>query len=68
MPYYAVKEDETPEGEGPKYPIENCSDVEDAWMLRSHGDYTISTETLEERIQDRARTLGCDVPGTEQDE
>lgn len=65
--YHAVKESETPEGEGPKYPINSCDDVEDAWLLRNHGDYSISTETLENRIQERARKLGCDVPGTEEE-
>lgn len=61
--YHAVKESETGEGEGPKYPINNCSDVSDAWKLRSHGDYSISQEALERRIKSRAQDLGCETPG-----
>jgi hypothetical protein len=62
--YYAIAPDETSEG-GPKYPINSCSDVSDAWQLRGHGDYDISQSTLEDRIKSKARDLGCDVPGKE---
>ena len=56
--YFAVSPEE---GMGePKYPIANCSDVEDAWKLRGHGDYRISQETLVERIKRRAEDLDCD--------
>lgn len=56
--YYALSPEE---GYGePKYPIENCSDVEDAWKLRGHGDYRPSQDTLEERIKRRANDLDCD--------
>lgn len=61
--YYAVKASETKENE-PKYPINNCSDVEDAWKLRTHAKgLKISQETLEKRIKRRAKSLGCDIPG-----
>lgn len=63
--YYAVKASET-EGDDPKYPINNCKDVKDAWKLRSHGKgLKISQETLENRIKRRARALGCPVPGSD---
>jgi hypothetical protein len=63
--YYAIAPSET-SGEDPKYPINSCSDVQDAWHLRGHGDYDISQETLENRIQAKARDLDCEVPGTEE--
>jgi hypothetical protein len=63
--YYAVAPDENADGK-PKYPINSCSDVGDAWQLRGHGDMDISQDTLENRIQKRARELGCDVPGSEE--
>lgn len=65
--YYAVKASET-SGDQPKYPINNCSDVSDAWKLRSHGKgLKISQEQLESRIKRRARQLGCPVPGDNND-
>lgn len=63
--YYAVKASET-SGNSPKYPINNCNDVKDAWKLRSHGKgLKISQDQLENRIKRRAKTLGCSVPGKE---
>lgn len=62
--YYAVAPDENPDGE-PKYPINSCSDVQDAWHLRGHGDLDISQSTLEDRIKSKARDLDCDVPAEE---
>lgn len=62
--YYAVAPDENPDGE-PKYPINSCSDVQDAWHLRGHGDLDISQDTLESRIKSKASDLGCDAPGSE---
>lgn len=65
--YYAVKASETT-GDEPKYPINNCKDVKDAWKLRSHAKgLKISQETLESRIKRRARKLGCEVPGDSED-
>jgi hypothetical protein len=63
--YYAVAPDENPDDE-PKYPINSCSDVSDAWKLRSHGDMEIEVSTLENRIQERARELDCDVPESDE--
>lgn len=60
--YYAISPDET-DGDNPKYPINNCSDVDDAWHLRGHGDYSVEQSTLESRIKERARELDCSVPG-----
>lgn len=63
--WHAVKEEETPSEEGPKYPIENCSDAEDAWNLRkNHDEIFISQATLNKRIKRRANRLGCDLPET----
>lgn len=65
--YYAVKASET-SGDEPKYPINNCSDVSDAWKLRSHGKgLKISQQQLENRIKRRAKALGCKVPGSSED-
>jgi hypothetical protein len=63
--YYAVAPDENPDDE-PKYPINSCADVSDAWKLRSHGDISIEVSTLENRIQDCARELDCDVPESDE--
>lgn len=64
--YYAVGEDETENG--PKYPVRNCSDADDAWKLRGHGDYQISQSTLEDRIKSRADDLKCDnMPWSDDD-
>jgi len=62
--YYAIAPDET-SGDEPKYPINSCEDVSDAWQLRGHGDYDISQSTLEDRIKEKARDLGCEVPSSE---
>lgn len=61
--YFAVAPSENPDGE-PKFPINNCSDVDDAWhfAIREQGDIDISFDTLKNRIQSRARSLDCDVP------
>lgn len=59
--WYAIRPSENSDGEW-KYPIENCSDVDDAWKLRANGDYGISQSELEDRIKGRARDLSCDVP------
>jgi hypothetical protein len=56
--YFGVKQSETPEGVGAKYPMDNCSDVEDAWNLRGNVD-AISKSELERRIKARASDLGC---------
>ncbi|MFW5928693.1 MAG: hypothetical protein ACOCSL_05750 [Thermoplasmatota archaeon] len=66
--YYAVKASET-EGNEPKYPINSCKDVKDAWKLRSHAKgLKISQETLEKRIKRRAKQLGCEIPGEKKED
>ncbi len=62
--WYAISPNETSDDK-PKYPINNCSDVKDAWNLRGRGDYSISKEELEKRIQNRAKELNCEVPKNE---
>lgn len=64
--YFAISPDET-SGDEPKYPINNCSDVSDAWHLRAHGDYDIEQSTLESRIKERANELGCEDPEPDED-
>lgn len=44
-----------------KYPVNNCSDVSDAWGLRGSGNIDISKETLANRIQRAAEAMSCDV-------
>jgi hypothetical protein len=47
-----------------KFPVDSCSDVQDAWGLRGHTDgIDISKETLGNRIQRAAKAMDCDVPG-----
>ena len=59
--YFAIAPDETSADE-PKYPINSCSDVQDAWHLRGHGDYDVEQSTLEQRIKERADELDCADP------
>lgn len=56
--YYAISPEESSSDE-PKYPINTCSDVQDAWDLRKHGDFSVSVSTLEDRIKRRASELDC---------
>src|SRR5215472_6476848 len=44
-----------------KYPISDCSDVSDAWMLR--GRSSLDRSRVEAHIKRAARALGCPVPG-----
>jgi HK97 family phage prohead protease len=46
--------------DGPKYPINDCSDVRDAWSLR--GRSSIPRERVERHVRRAARALGCDGP------
>ena len=46
--------------EGPKYPINDCSDVHDAWSLR--GRSSIPRERVERHIRRAAAALHCDGP------
>jgi phage head maturation protease len=49
-----------PDGEV-KYPINDCSDVSDAWKLRSHSD--IPEARVAAYVRRAAKKLGCSVPG-----
>lgn len=46
--------------EGPKYPINDCSDVHDAWSLR--GRSSIPRERVERHVRRAAAALHCDGP------
>ena len=46
--------------DGPKYPINDCSDVRDAWQLRGRSD--IPRERVERHVRRAANALGCDGP------
>mgnify|MGYP000199752222 CR=1 FL=1 len=56
--WYGVAPSET-ESDEPKYDLNNCNDVKDAWNLRGSGDYTISQSTLEQRIKRAADSHDC---------
>src|SRR5258708_1958042 len=47
-----------------KFPISDCSDVEDAWGLRGHAK-GISQDRVESYIKSAASSLGCPVPGAD---
>lgn len=64
--YFAVSPSEG--GGEPKFPVNSCSDVDDAWKLRNHGDISISVSTLEERIKRRADAMDCADPEGESDD
>lgn len=66
--WFAVPPEDT-SGDDPKFPIDSCSDVQDAWQLRGHAKgLSIDQSTLENRIQNRAESLDCDVPDAEESE
>jgi hypothetical protein len=46
-----------------KFPINDCSDVEDAWGLRGHGD--IPKATVAAYIKRAAKSLSCPIPGAD---
>lgn len=62
--WYAIPPSDNTDDEW-KFPINNCSDVQDAWKLRGHGDISVDQSTLEERIKRRASSLDCDVPDSD---
>lgn len=51
------------------FPVDSCSDVEDAWKLRNHAeDLSIERSTLESRIQRAAEAKDCSgMPWENQD-
>jgi len=46
--------------DGPKYPINDCSDVSDAWGLRGNSD--IPKDKVEAHVRRAANKLNCDGP------
>ena len=56
--WYGVAPAETVDDE-PKYDLNNCNDVKDAWNLRGSGDYNIDQSTLEARIKRAADAHDC---------
>jgi len=48
--YYGIAPSENAE-DVPKYELNNCSDVSDAWKLRAHGNYDVEQSTLASRIE-----------------
>jgi len=56
--WYGVGPSENPDDE-PKYELNNCNDVKDAFNLRNNGDYDIDTETLVARIKRAAESHEC---------
>lgn len=64
--WFAVGPDEHPDestewaGDA-KFPVDSCSDIQDAWNLRGTGDISIEKSTLEERIKRAAEAKDCDL-------
>jgi len=56
--WYGIAPSETADDE-PKYELDNCNDVKDAWNLRGSGDYDIERSTLESRIKRAADSHDC---------
>jgi len=56
--WYGISPSETADDE-PKYELNNCNDVKDAWNLRGSGDYDVEQSTLEARIKRAAESHDC---------
>jgi hypothetical protein len=56
--WYGIAPSENSDDE-PKYELDNCNDVKDAWNLRGSGDYSIEQSTLEARIKRAADAHDC---------
>lgn len=56
--WYGIAPAENPDGE-PKYELNTCNDVKDAYNLRNNGDYGIETSTLVTRIKRAADIHDC---------
>jgi len=56
--WYGVAPTENADDE-PKYELNNCNDVKDAWNLRGNGNYDIDQSTLESRIKRAADSHDC---------
>lgn len=48
-----------------KFPINDCSDVNDAWALRGHAT-GVSQSEVESYIRSAAKAEGCSIPGQEE--
>lgn len=51
--------------DGPKFPINDCADVEDAWGLR--GNSSVPKDKVEAHVRRAAGKLGCDGPWNSDD-
>src|SRR5262245_19208347 len=51
--------------DGPKFPINDCSDVSDAWALR--GNSSVPKDKVEAHVRRAANKLGCDGPWNSDD-
>jgi hypothetical protein len=56
--WYGVAPSETSDDE-PKYSLNDCNDVKDAYNLRNNGDYDIDTSTLVSRIKRASESHDC---------
>lgn len=64
--WFAVGPDEHPDdtteyADDSKFPVDSCSDIQDAWNLKGSGNVDIDESTLESRIQRAAEGKGCDL-------
>jgi len=57
--WYGVAPSENPDKQ-PKYELNTCNDVKDAYNLRNNGDYDIETARLVARIKRAAQAHDCD--------
>lgn len=55
-------DDSTEYADDAKFPVDSCTDIEDAWNLRGTGDVDISKSTLEARIRRAAEAKDCSLP------
>ena len=56
--WYGIKPSETSDEE-PKYDLNTCNDVKDAWNQRGSGHYSVEESTLESRIKRAADAHDC---------
>jgi hypothetical protein len=61
--WYGVAPSETADDE-PKYELNDCNDVKDAYNLRNNGDYEIETQTLVDRIKRVEARYDCSAAQT----
>jgi len=56
--WYGIAPSETADDE-PKYELDNCNDVKDAYNLRNNGDFEVSVDTLVTRIKRASESHDC---------